>query len=142
MSSSRIQPPSVNLKERIAALQQRNVSLSQRPVTTNAASVSTVASSGSGLRDKIAKFERKGGVPVPRGSFGLGAPPPSDNPQLRKKGELYGNRIPGSLRVTSGGPPLSRSSSHYHLQHLLGPYPCQVLTSRTPLRGHLQLHPP
>lgn len=64
-----------------------------------------------GFRDKIAKFERKGGVPVPRGSFGLGAPPASDGP--RKRGELYGNRIPAPARAFSGGtlPDASRASS-------------------------------
>jgi len=51
------------------------------------------------LRDRIAKFEKKGGVPVPRGSFGLGAPPSADGPQRR--GELYGNRIPAPARALS-----------------------------------------
>ena len=64
-----------------------------------------VSSAGGGaqtagaLRDKIAKFERKGGVPVPRGSFGLGAPPTVEGP--RKRGELYGNRISAPARVVS-----------------------------------------
>lgn len=57
------------------------------------------AQTAGALRDKIAKFERKGGVPVPRGSFGLGAPPTVEGP--RKRGELYGNRIPGPARVVS-----------------------------------------
>ena len=52
-----------------------------------------------GFRDKIAKFERKGGVPVPRGRFGLGAPPTSEGP--RRQGELYGNRIPAPARTVS-----------------------------------------
>lgn len=49
------------------------------------------------MKDRIAKFERKGGVPVPRGSFGLGAPPTGEG--LKRQGELYGNRIqaPGKL---------------------------------------------
>lgn len=45
------------------------------------------------LRAKIAQFESKGGVPVPRGkfdSFGSAAPPPQQNKQRR---ELYGNRM-------------------------------------------------
>jgi hypothetical protein len=64
-----------------------------------------------GFRDKIAKFERKGGVPVPRGRFGLGAPPTSEGP--RRQGELYGNRIPAPTRAVSGSmlPVLSRATS-------------------------------
>ncbi|KAJ7193821.1 hypothetical protein GGX14DRAFT_13797 [Mycena pura] len=46
------------------------------------------------LRAKIAQFESKGGVPVPRGSesFGFGAPPVVDRGQQRP-GQLYGNRM-------------------------------------------------
>ena len=67
--------------------------------------------SATGFRDKIAKFERKGGVPVPRGRFGLGAPPTSEGP--RRQGELYGNRIPAPTRAVSGSmlPVLSRATS-------------------------------
>lgn len=46
------------------------------------------------LRDKIASFEKQGAVPVPRGSFGIGAPPVDDG-SSKRKGELYGNRVPG-----------------------------------------------
>ncbi|KAK0211252.1 hypothetical protein DFS33DRAFT_362428 [Desarmillaria ectypa] len=112
MSTSRAQQPQVNLKERIAALQQRNASQTQRPsVPSLSANQSTISSGG--LRDKIAKFEQKGGVPVPRGSFGLGAPPTAENGQTRKRGELYGNRIPSAVRVASGSsaPPMSRPTS-------------------------------
>ncbi|KAK0196516.1 hypothetical protein F5146DRAFT_6031 [Armillaria mellea] len=112
MSTSRGQQPQVNLKERIAALQQRNVSQTQRPSVPSLSSNQPLIPS-SGLRDKIAKFEQKGGVPVPRGSFGLGAPPTAENGQPRKRGELYGNRIPSAVRVASGSsaPPMSRSTS-------------------------------
>lgn len=55
-----------------------------------------------GVRDKAARFESIGGVPVPRGSFGLGAPPQYS--QNRKAGELYGNRIPSSSRSPGGSP--------------------------------------
>ncbi len=50
---------------------------------------------------------------MPRGSFGLGAPPTAENGQTRKRGELYGNRIPSAVRVASGSsaPPMSRSTS-------------------------------
>ncbi|KII88243.1 hypothetical protein PLICRDRAFT_41391 [Plicaturopsis crispa FD-325 SS-3] len=110
------QPPPVNLKERIAALQQRSVSPpTQRAPPTTSAPSSKSSSPGTGtvgaLRDKIAKFEQRGGVPVPRGSFGLGAPPVVENGQPTKSRELYGNRIPGYVRGPSGGPPISRSGS-------------------------------
>ncbi|KAK0239498.1 hypothetical protein EDD85DRAFT_451817 [Armillaria nabsnona] len=112
MNTSRGQQPQVNLKERIAALQQRNVSQTQRPSVPSLSTNQPMIPS-SGLRDKIAKFEQKGGVPVPRGSFGLGAPPTAENGQTRKRGELYGNRIPSAVRVASGSsaPPMSRSTS-------------------------------
>ena len=50
-------------------------------------------------------------MPVPRGRFGLGAPPAVEGP--RKRGELYGNRIPVPSRTVSGGNfPLSRPTSY------------------------------
>ena len=50
-------------------------------------------------------------MPVPRGRFGFGAPPAVDGP--RKRGELYGNRIPVPSRTVSGGNfPLSRPTSY------------------------------
>ncbi|KAG5650630.1 hypothetical protein H0H81_011543 [Sphagnurus paluster] len=108
--TSRGQAPPVNLKERIAALQQRNVSPGTRPISPTAPAAPHPNSAG--LRDKIAKFEKKGGVPVPRGSFGLGAPPLAENAPLKRRGELYGNRIPGSVKVSGGAPP-SRSTSPF-----------------------------
>ncbi|KAK1222952.1 hypothetical protein PQX77_014188 [Marasmius sp. AFHP31] len=56
------------------------------------------------LKDRIAKFEKKGGVPVPRGSFGLGAPPIAENGPAKRRGELYGNRIPSSVKSHTTGP--------------------------------------
>ncbi|KAF8077560.1 hypothetical protein FPV67DRAFT_1647719 [Lyophyllum atratum] len=111
MTTSRAQAPQVNLKERIAALNQRNVSPGPRP--TSPSIPSPAAPNSAGLRDKIAKFEKKGGVPVPRGSFGLGAPPLAENGPLKRRGELYGNRIPGTVRVSGGGPTVSRSGSPF-----------------------------
>ena len=103
-----MQTPPVNLKERIAALQQRNVSPNQHPSTQIASKAIPIAGTGA-LRDKIAKFEKKGGVPVPRGSFGMGVPCPADTQTAKKRGELYGNRIQGLGRPS--GPPVSRSGS-------------------------------
>ncbi|KAF9447578.1 hypothetical protein P691DRAFT_706478, partial [Macrolepiota fuliginosa MF-IS2] len=113
MSSSRVQAPPVNLKERIAALQQRtgsNASAAQRSVSPTPQPTShqgAAPTSASALREKIARFEKKGGVPVPRGSFGLGAPPPVDG-HPRRQNELYGNRLP---RVVSGPGPQQRAPS-------------------------------
>ncbi len=102
-----------NLKERIAALEQRNsgVSGASRATSPTPSTVTVAGATAPGFRDKIAKFERKGGVPVPRGSFGMGAPPPSEGPRRRR--ELYGNRIPAPARAFSGTnlPDASRASS-------------------------------
>ncbi|KAJ7481055.1 hypothetical protein B0H11DRAFT_2024084 [Mycena galericulata] len=65
-----------SLNDRIAVLQQRNAENSTAPVGHAAP-----------LRAKIAQFESKGGVPVPRG---IGVPPVADK---HRKGELYGNRM-------------------------------------------------
>ncbi|KAI6005443.1 hypothetical protein EDD15DRAFT_637296 [Pisolithus albus] len=108
--ASRAQTPPVNLKERIAALQQRNVSPNQHPSTQVASKGIPIAGTGT-LRDKIAKFEEKGGVPVPRGSFAMGVPSTltENAAAAKKRGELYGNRIQGLGRPN--GPPVSRSGS-------------------------------
>lgn len=108
MATSRTYPSPVNLKERIAALQQRNVSPS--PQQTSQFASKNLPSSGTGcLRDKIAKFEEKGGIPVPRGSFGMGGPQLAENAPAKKRGELYGNRVQNIGRP--GGSPSSRSGS-------------------------------
>ncbi|PSR77580.1 hypothetical protein PHLCEN_2v7770 [Hermanssonia centrifuga] len=52
------------------------------------------------LKDKIANFEKKGAVPVPRGRFGTGAPPIGDT-SSKKRGELYGNRVPGLAKPSA-----------------------------------------
>lgn len=118
--SSKVQP--ANLKERIAALEQRN-NASQRPLspppTATNSSFLTPQTTGGALKDKIAKFEKKGGVPVPRGSFGLGAPPPAENASVRRRGELYGNRIPSAVRSHITGPQLSGGVS----TQITGPSP-------------------
>ncbi|KAL4068122.1 hypothetical protein J3A83DRAFT_4042505, partial [Scleroderma citrinum] len=108
LRTSRVQTSPVNLKERIAALQQRNVSPSQHSSTQMASKGLPTAGTGA-LRDKIAKFEKKGGIPVPRGSFGMGAPLPVDTQAAKKRGELYGNRIQGLGRPSE--PPVSRTGS-------------------------------
>ncbi|KAF5323841.1 hypothetical protein D9611_008236 [Ephemerocybe angulata] len=104
--------PVTNLKERIAALEQKNASTNGSRATSPApGSNASSAPGGSALKDRIAKFEKKGAVPAPRGRFGLGAPPPPEA-QIRRNGELYGNRIPQQVRLASGGSqPPSRSGS-------------------------------
>jgi hypothetical protein len=105
-----------NLKERIAALEQRNAesatsSRATSPTPSITSNSGHSAQSNGALRDRIARFEKKGGVPVPRGRFGLGAPPAVEGP--RKRGELYGNRIPVPSRtISSGNFPLSRPTSY------------------------------
>ncbi|KAI0080502.1 hypothetical protein K474DRAFT_1566717, partial [Panus rudis PR-1116 ss-1] len=95
-ASTRPSIPPVNLKDRIAALQQRSTSPEAHNHHTNTSAVPTAgrtANAGS-LREKIATFEKQGAVPVPRGSFAFGAPPVDDG-SSKRKGELYGNRVPG-----------------------------------------------
>ncbi|KAG7092964.1 hypothetical protein E1B28_009265 [Marasmius oreades] len=126
--SSRVQP--ANLKERIAAIEQRNNAsqrqrpLSPPPTTSTGSSFLTPQTTGSGgggaLKEKIARFEKKGGVPVPRGSFGLGAPPPVEKGPIKRRGELYGNRIPSAARSHTTGPQLSSGGIS---THLTGPSP-------------------
>ncbi|KIM86248.1 hypothetical protein PILCRDRAFT_320605 [Piloderma croceum F 1598] len=101
-------PPAGNLKERIAALQQRSVSAPPQPSpqSTPVSKPSSPANSPAGsLRSKIAKFESKGGIPIPRSSFGLGAP--AEGAQSASR-EMYGNRIPGVNRPSGS---VSRSGS-------------------------------
>ncbi|KAI0934475.1 hypothetical protein AcV5_006305 [Taiwanofungus camphoratus] len=96
-ATTRAPIPPVNLKDRIAALQQRNAGSQQPgPRVTSPPPNPSVRATGS-LRDKIASFEKKGAVPVPRGSFGLGAPPVDDG-SSKRHGEMYGNRVPGLSR--------------------------------------------
>ncbi|TFY59948.1 hypothetical protein EVG20_g7605 [Dentipellis fragilis] len=84
------EPQPVNLKERIAALQQqRSNGLPSNPSSHRGGATSPPTGT---LRDKIAKFEEKGGTPVPRGSFGIGVPPQDDGPNSKSR-ELYGNRV-------------------------------------------------
>ncbi|KAG6370068.1 hypothetical protein JVT61DRAFT_12473 [Boletus reticuloceps] len=49
-------------------------------------------------------------MPVPRGSFAMGAPQLAENAPPKKRGELYGNRVPG-LGRPSGVPVGSRAGS-------------------------------
>ncbi|THH12012.1 hypothetical protein EW145_g280 [Phellinidium pouzarii] len=94
----------VNLKERIAALQQRVASTSPQSSSSLSASpssfaftspsISTTNVSGFALRERIAKFEEKGAVPVPR---------------VQKRGELYGNRITSVDRSAPSSPPSALS---------------------------------
>ncbi|KAJ7675423.1 hypothetical protein B0H17DRAFT_1207613 [Mycena rosella] len=92
----------MSLKERIAALQEREQrdlaraagTLPPSPTPHSAALSNLALPAGqtpAALRAKIAQFESKGGVPVPRGAFGLGAPPEGASAPRRK--ELYGNRM-------------------------------------------------
>ncbi|CAL1705443.1 unnamed protein product [Somion occarium] len=116
MTSTRPPVPPVNLKDRIAALQQRNVipNTHAQHGTSVMSSSTSLGTTGS-LRDKIATFEKQGAVPVPRGSFGIGAPPVDDG-SSKRRGELYGNRVPGLSKPAIESIPAARkrtaSSSH------------------------------
>ncbi|KIP08738.1 hypothetical protein PHLGIDRAFT_363333 [Phlebiopsis gigantea 11061_1 CR5-6] len=95
MATSRTPVPPVNLRDRIAALQQRNVSPTTHATTEPSPLVAPGRLAGGGsLRDKIANFERAGAVPAPKGRFGSSAPVTIDG-STKKRGELYGNRVPG-----------------------------------------------
>ncbi|PCH37934.1 hypothetical protein WOLCODRAFT_148891 [Wolfiporia cocos MD-104 SS10] len=98
MAASKAPVPQVNLKDRIAALQQRNATAGQADPKQTAPSTRAPGSLNS-LKDKIASFEKQGSVPVPRGSFGLGAPP-ADDGSSKRRGEMVGNRVPGLSRPT------------------------------------------
>jgi hypothetical protein len=110
--SQRGQEIKVSLKDRIAALgldgrapSNPNPSSTSASLTSNYApySLSSGSTPLAGVRDKAARFESIGGVPVPRGSFGLGAP--NTFPGQRKVGELYGNRIPSAGSRSPGSSP-------------------------------------
>ncbi|KDQ61226.1 hypothetical protein JAAARDRAFT_575929 [Jaapia argillacea MUCL 33604] len=138
MTTSRANAQPVNLKDRIAALQQRSVS---GPSTSSANPPPSTKSNElprGNLRAKIAKFEQRGGTPVPRGSFGLGAPPMDDGGSKRR-GELYGNRIPTIPRQLTGGsqPSYGRSGSESPL--LRSP---QLRSSSVSRGGNNAVQPP
>lgn len=81
------------------------------PSTYGASGNTSPGGSTASLRDKISKFEKKGGTPVPRGSFGIGVPPPPPEDAVRRKGELYGNRVPGLGRPQHAPPGFARSAT-------------------------------
>lgn len=144
-ATSRTNIPQVNLKDRIAALQQRNASAPQpglEPgVTTTTSVPGRIALPGaSSLRDKIANFEKKGAVPVPRGRFGESAPA-SGEAALKKRGELYGNRVPELAKSTGEAALLVRKrtvSSHTARSYSISKPLVPTLTGNTPPLPPLQ----
>ncbi|TFY55297.1 hypothetical protein EVJ58_g8335 [Rhodofomes roseus] len=93
---------SVSVAKGTRALQQRNAGPSHAEPKHSAAGSNATRPPGS-LRDKIASFEKQGAVPVPRGSFGLGALPMDDG-SSRRRGEMIGNRVPGLSRPVAPVP--------------------------------------
>ncbi|KZS90019.1 hypothetical protein SISNIDRAFT_216954 [Sistotremastrum niveocremeum HHB9708] len=80
-----------SLSERIAALQQKTqTSPKSSPHSSPRANDGMAITAKVNLKERIATFEKRGGMPIPRGSFGLGAPPSTSHSPSR---ELYGNRI-------------------------------------------------
>ncbi|KAH9966570.1 hypothetical protein BC827DRAFT_676384 [Russula dissimulans] len=120
------QPPPSNLKERIAALQQCSAppSPATHPTSPPPRDASLAPPRGS-LRDKIAKFERKGGVPIPRSSFGT-AVAPLEEAGSTKSRELYGNRV---AALGKGRPTAPGNSGHRAVSSPTVPLPSPV--SRT-----------
>ncbi|KAA1469275.1 hypothetical protein DENSPDRAFT_595379 [Dentipellis sp. KUC8613] len=123
------EPQPVNLKERIAALQQqRNNGLPSNPSSVRGGATSPPTGT---LRDKIAKFEEKGGTPVPRGSFGIGVPPQDEGPNSKSR-ELYGNRV-AALGKGRPGPSPPQTQSRAVTAPAGAPLPEGITTDTPPL---------
>ncbi|KAI0693343.1 hypothetical protein BC835DRAFT_1231833, partial [Cytidiella melzeri] len=136
--------PQVNLKDRIAALQQRNTSPSQHGLEATSSSSSVpgriVMPGSNSLKDKIANFEKKGAVPVPRGRFGESTPVAGDS-SLRKRGELYGNRVPELAKSTGEAALLVRKrtvSTHAARSYSISKPLIPTLTGNSPPLTPLQ----
>ncbi|TBU50286.1 hypothetical protein BD309DRAFT_499539 [Dichomitus squalens] len=100
MTSARAPVPPVDLKARIAALQLQQAANSDAAAKSGTSQTLPKANAVNGanaLRDRIASFEKQGAVPKPKGRFGF-APPVQQDPNSVKRGELYGNRVPGLSR--------------------------------------------
>ncbi|PIL24354.1 hypothetical protein GSI_14107 [Ganoderma sinense ZZ0214-1] len=122
-TSTRAPVPPVDLKARIAALQQQQVDASTKPSTSQVLPKANAVNGPNALRDRIASFEKQGAVPKPKGRFGFA---PSMQQDAVKRGELYGNRVPGLSRphipvpatTTNPTKKTSRSRSRSHLDEL------------------------
>ncbi|KAJ6622924.1 hypothetical protein B0H10DRAFT_864609 [Mycena sp. CBHHK59/15] len=93
----------MNFHERTVAPQQRHAGGLEPPAVVGHAAP---------LRAKIAQFESKGSVPVPRGSFGIGAPPE----QQKGKRELYGNRMKPARLPVVPRPTMNPSPAKRHVR--------------------------
>lgn len=107
-------PTHKNLRDRIAAFQRLNqqnnspstspnLSVSSSPDPSLTATHPNTSANNNNtkgsFRDRIARFEAAGGgIPIPKGSFGMGAVPLHDDEISRRKGEMLGNRVPGLNR--------------------------------------------
>ncbi|KAM5538127.1 hypothetical protein V8D89_008324 [Ganoderma adspersum] len=122
-TSARAPVPPVDLKARIAALQQQQTDASTKPSTSQVLPKANAVHGPNALRDRIASFEKQGAVPKPKGRFGFA---PSMQQDAVKRGELYGNRVPGLSRphipvpatTTNPTKKTSRSRSRSHLDEL------------------------
>ncbi|KAI0723820.1 hypothetical protein C8T65DRAFT_90180 [Cerioporus squamosus] len=112
MTSARAPVPPVDLKARIAALKQQQAANAQHAAGTTTSQplpkANTVVTGNNALRDRIASFEKQGAVPKPKGRFGF-APPMEKDQVSTKRGELYGNRVPGLSRPHIPVPPPSKT---------------------------------
>ncbi|OSD08441.1 hypothetical protein PYCCODRAFT_21820 [Trametes coccinea BRFM310] len=103
MTSTRAPVPPVDLKARIAAFQESQKAANASSKSTPSASATlpkpSTSSGNTNLRDRIASFEKQGAVPLPKSRFGFAPDKQNDEPApLKRRGELYGNRIPGLSR--------------------------------------------
>ena len=122
-TSARAPVPPVDLKARIAALQQQQTDASTKPSTSQVLPKANAVHGPNALRDRIASFEKQGAVPKPKGRFGFA---PSMQQDAVKRGELYGNRVPGLSRphipvpatTTNPTKKTSRSRSRSHIDEL------------------------
>ncbi|KAI9065447.1 hypothetical protein FKP32DRAFT_1674789 [Trametes sanguinea] len=102
-TSTRAPVPPVDLKARIAAFQESQKAANASNKSTPSASATlpkpSSTSGNTNLRDRIASFEKQGAVPLPKSRFGFAPDKQNDEPApLKRRGELYGNRIPGLSR--------------------------------------------
>ncbi|KAI1788402.1 hypothetical protein LXA43DRAFT_1097369 [Ganoderma leucocontextum] len=122
MTSTRAPVLPLDLKARIAALQQQQADASAKSSTSQILPKANAVNGVNALRDRIASFEKQGAVPKPKGRFGFA---PSMQQDAVKRGELYGNRVPGLSRphipvpaTTNATKKTTRSRSRSHLEEL------------------------
>ncbi|OJT08695.1 Poly(A) RNA polymerase cid14 [Trametes pubescens] len=110
-TSTRAPVPPVDLKARIAAFQeQQKANAAKQPHSNASQTLPKPSAAGAGnFRDRIASFEKQGAVPVPKSRFGFAPIHQQDDQAPQKRGELYGNRVPGLSRPNIPVPPSTKA---------------------------------